>query len=247
MTFGTLDFVREILERRDPNTNEVDTRDDPTILRVQSTVHQALLRRLLQCNPAGPPTPFAILDPITPTGALTFDRLMADGFRRLRIVIDKSSGTFVGGESVDITGIVGGSTQTDTIDIDRDGAFMTRLNFDSIALTATVVPNAALITAIGTGTIEVLENIGVLTDIENYWTGGMFLMEKAKLLAKQNEPPEMHPWIKSSMKMFEEFLKEFCLTEEPGQFQGQDNLLYRRGTSGDVYGDLHTGVREFFP
>lgn len=239
MTFGTLSQVREILDKTDPNTNVTDTREDLTIERVQSEVYRAMLARILQCNPSGPPTPVQLLAPAAPAASMTFGTLMPNGYRRLVVIVNGGSG-FAGSPSLAITGLVGGSLQTDNIAIDGNRRYISRLVFDSIDLTAgRVVANADLIAS--GGTVEVLENIGELTDIENRWTSGLVLMERAKLLAKESEPPEMHPWIKDAMRAFEAFLERFCVGAEPGTWQGVGQALYRRGTSGDIYGDQNIG------
>ena len=238
MTFGTLDQIREMLENRDPNTGEVDTRDDFDVLRIESEVHRAMLARILQCNPDGPPEPYNVLDEVVAAASMDFSRVMSEGNHRLVVVVQDSV-SFSGTPEIEITAYVGEGRVTDTISIEDTGSFMSRFLFDNVDLVAgRVVCNADLVAS--GALISVFENVpGQLTDIENRWTAGLFLMERAKLLRKESEPPVMHPWITQASNDFEAWLKRYCIQEEPGSWQGDDNLLFRRGTSGDIYGDVN--------
>lgn len=201
MTFSTLNQIQEILG---------DTRDEyvPKIRARQAEVHAIMLRALRRCDPNRIPAPALLAAAAAPAASMNISTAMPTGSRRILFVISGIS-TWAGGEELSITGPTGEATVTDTIAIDRNGAYLTHIAFDSLPLSGgPISANAALISA--GGFVTVYENVGEISDIEARWVAGKFEDEEAKHRSQASTPPEEHFWIVEAKQRWSVYLSEYC-------------------------------------
>jgi len=203
MSYANLDRVKTLLELTVPSLR---TRDDydSRIERLMGVAHEKVRLVIVKTN-GGIMPPYYVLAVTTPTAATVAIGPLTEVSRRVRIRLVGADETALAATPLiaTITGTVDSITDSETISFDRNGEFVSKTTWESLAtpITFANIPGTP-------GTVEILEDVDpVLGDVEDMMTACGFLLEAADRFDKEAEPPEMGVFCRKATELLDDWVK----------------------------------------